>query len=173
MVSPIRPFSTSDTPPLFTYSGDPADSDRDQVRFTVQDVDPGMPLLSDPEYDWLISQWLPRYDSLIYVASIAAATISRKFVGIVNVSADGVSVDTSNLSDRYKALAQSLREEYQAAQISGVEIDIANIMVGTGIDYSIRPLRFAVGLHDNARAGMQDFGGWLGGIEEYWAGSPW
>ena len=173
MTGTIRPLGPGDAAPTFSYSGDPSSSPLDQVRFTVQDTDPSMPLLTDAEYSWLIAQWMPRYDSLTYVASIAAATISRKFVGIVDVSGDGVSVGTANLSDRYRALAEQLRAEYIASQITGAEIDISNLMVGQDVDYSIKPLRFAVGLHDNIEAGMQDFGGWLGGIETYWAGSPW
>lgn len=143
----------------FTYSGDPTSSPRDQLRFTLQDTDSGLQLLQDEELDFLISEWLPRYDSLTYVAAIAAATISRKFVGIVSVSADGVSVNTADLAQRYRDLAEQLRDEYKAAQIGG-EIDITNLLVGYGPDPSIRPLRFAVGLHDNVEAGQQDYGGW-------------
>lgn len=39
------------------------------------------------------------------------------------------------------------------------QVDLTNIMVGTGYDRSIRPLRFAWGLHDNPWAGNQDYGG--------------
>jgi hypothetical protein len=143
----------------WTYSGNPADSDRDQLRFILQDTDPGFPLLQDEELDFLIVQWMERYDSLTYVASIAAAVISRKFTGIVAVSVDGVSVNTADLAQRYRDQATALLGEYKAAQIGG-EVDIANLMIGSTPDPSIRPLRFGVGLHDNPEAGSQDYGGW-------------
>lgn len=139
--------------------GDPASTDVDIVRFTVQDVgDDGVWLLSDQEYQFLIDTWLPIYDSLTYVAAVAAATIARKFTGIVSVSADGVQVNVSDLAQRYRDLAQDLRLQH-ADQTIGGEVDITNVLVGYGPDPSIKPLRFGVGLHDNPEAGLQDYGG--------------
>jgi len=143
----------------WTYSGDPSSSQRDELRFLVQDTDQGFPLLQDEELDYLITTWLERYDSLTYVAAVAAASISRKFAGIVSVSADGVSVNTADLAQRYRDLAEGLRDEYKAAQVGG-QVDISNLMVGQSPDYSIKPLRFGVGLMDNPEVGLQDFGGW-------------
>jgi hypothetical protein len=142
----------------YTYAGAPFETDTDQIRFNVQDVDTGFWLLSDQEYQWLIDTWMPRYDSLTYVSSVAAGVIARKFAGIVSVSADGVSVNTSDLADRYTKMAQELRDEHKAAQIGG-EVDISNVLVGSGYDPAIKPLRFGIGLHDNPQAGVQDFGG--------------
>lgn len=138
----------------FTYSGDPATSDLDAVRFTVQDVNVAFPLLTDEEYSFLIDKWMPRYSSLTFVAAVAAATISRKFVGLVSVSADGVSVNTSELAQRYRDLAVALREEYKLEAIGG-EIDLTNAQPG----------RFRMGLHDNLQAGLQDFGDF--GLDTY------
>lgn len=138
----------------FTYSGDPAESDLDQVRFTVQDTNASFPLLTDEEYDFLVAEWMPRYSSLTFVAAVAAANISRKFVGLVSVSADGVSVNTSELAQRYRDLAMALREEYKLEAIGG-EIDLTNAQPG----------RFRMGLHDNLEAGLQDFGDF--GLDSY------
>jgi len=144
----------------FSYSGDPTSSDLDQVRFLVQDTDPAIPLLSNEEINFLVGKWFPLYDSLTYVAAVAAASISRRFVGIVNVTADGVSVDAEALVQRYKDLSADLRAEYRRENQVGAEVPMENVMVGTEPDPSIRPLRFGVGLHDNWMAGQQDFGGW-------------
>lgn len=138
----------------FTYSGDPAASNLDAVRFALQDVNEAFPLLTNEEHQFLIDQWLPRYDSLIFVAAVAAATISRKFVGLVSVSADGVSINTSELAQRYRDLAVSLRQEYKLAAIGG-EIDLTNTQPG----------RFRMGLHDSIEAGLQDFGDF--GLEDF------
>lgn len=157
---------------MFSYSGDPANSDVDELRFLIQDTDPGLPLLSDEELEFLVERWLPRYDSLTYVAAVAAAAISRKFTGIVTVSADGVSINTADLTSKYRDMAVSLRAEYVAGQIGG-EIDISNIMVGSVPDYSIKPLAFGIGLHDNPEAGQQDFGAWLYDPFVDASGNPW
>lgn len=141
----------------WSYSGDPSTTERDEVRFYLQDTDAGFPLLTNEEIDWLIDEWMPKYDSLIYVASVGAATVSRKFAGMVAVSADGVSVQTGDLAQRYRDLAIELRDQYKAGQIGG-EVDIDNLLIGHGPDPNIRPLRFGVGLHDNPEAGLQDFG---------------
>ena len=149
-----------------TYSGAPFETQVDEVRFLVQDTDPdalGFWLLTDQELQYLVDTWLPRYDSLTYVAAVAAGVIARKFVGIVSVSADGVSVNTADLADRYRQLAAQLRNEYKAGQI-GEGPNIENLLVGSGYDPSIRPLRFGVGLHDNYEAGNQDYGGVHGDI---------
>lgn len=144
----------------YVYSGAPFAADVDELRFLLQDVgDDNLWLLSDQELQFLIDAWMPRYDSLTFVAAVAAATISRKFAGIVSVSADGVSVNTADLSQRYRDLAVALREEYKLAQVGG-EIDIENLLIGYSADRSIKPLRFGVGLMDNPEAGLQDYGSW-------------
>lgn len=145
----------------YSYSGDPSNSQKDEVRFVLQDTDPGLQLLTDEEIDFLIEKWLPRYDSLTYVAAIAAATIARKFVGVVDINADGVSVNAAELMNRYTELAKQLRAEYVAAQIGG-EVDLSSIMIGQTPDPRIKPLAFGIGLHDNPEAGLQDFGSWVG-----------
>ena len=131
----------------FSYSGDPASSPVDQLRFTTQDTDPAFPLLNDEELAWLADQWLPAYGSLTFVASVAAATIARKFTGVVSVSADGVSVNTSELAERYTKMAAGLRAEYKAEAV-----DVAAHWNDE------QPRRFRVGLHDNIEAAGQDYG---------------
>lgn len=144
----------------WTYSvADLATSPRDELRFIIQDTEPTLPLLQDEELDYLLTKWLERFDSVTFVAAVAAEVVARKFTSIVTVSADGVSVNTADLSQRYRDMAANLREEYKSSMI-GAEIDIGNILVNSHRDYSIRPLRFGVGLHDNMAAGLQDFGGW-------------
>jgi hypothetical protein len=142
----------------WSYSGDPTTTSRDELRFILQDTDINLPLLQNEELDYLIGAWLPRYDSLTYVAAVSAAVIARKFAGVVNINADGVSVDVSNVSDRYTAISAQLRQEYREAQEAG-NLDISNIMVGHQWDWDIDPLTFGKKMHDNPEAGQQDFGG--------------
>lgn len=140
-----------------TYSGDPTTTLLDEVRFLVQDVgEGGLWLLTDLEYQYLMDTWLPRYDAITYVAAMAAETIAGRFAGAVSISADGVSVNVADLSDRYRALAAQLRMQYDAGQMGAA--DIASILVDYEPDASIAPLDFGVGMHDNPSAGRQAYG---------------
>lgn len=141
----------------FTYSGDPADSESDEVRFYLSDTE-APAFLTDEEIQFLLDRWLPVYDSPIMVAAMAAEAISSKFIGETSITADGVSVDVSGLADRFQALAARLRVMYQEHGLGG-EVDISNVMVGTSWDPRIRALMFGIGLHDNLEAGQQEYGG--------------
>lgn len=143
----------------WTYSEDPTSSDLDEVRALIQDTDSSFPLLQDEEIEWLLGKWSAVYDSNEMVAAVAAAVVSRKFAGLVSVSADGVEVDVSGLSDRYTQMAADLREEYATLQATG-EVDLTNMLADFNPDPDIIPLSFARGMHDNPAAGLQDFGGW-------------
>lgn len=148
----------SDAP--WTYSGDPTTSQLDEVRFLVQDTDPELKLLSNPEISYLLGFWMPIYCSTYFVAHIAARRISAKFTGVVTVNADGVAVNVSDLSERYDTLAARLRAEYVESSVGG-EIDLSGLMMGATNEPGVLPLSFAKGLFDNPEAGQQDYGGEL------------
>lgn len=154
----------SNPPGDWTYSGDPSTSDLDTVRFYLRDTNPKVRLLGDAELQFLIDEWMPRYDSLIYVASVAADAIANAFAGTVSISADGVQVDVSGISTAYAAVAARMRAMHKDAQIGG-EVDITNLMWGQYVDPSIDPLQFRIGLDDNPEAGRQNYGqqspGWF------------
>lgn len=141
----------------WTYTA-PDASDKDTVRFWLQDTDPALRLLSDAEITYLINTWKPKYDSLVYVAAKAAEVISVKFAGVVTVSADGVTVNTADLQERYNLVARRLYQAHKDIQVGG-EIDISNLLWGSHRDHGIDPLVFGMGLHDNREAGRQDYGG--------------
>src|SRR3954470_16249227 len=94
--------------------GDPLSGDVDVVRLYLQDTDPDVRLLSDMELQYLIDTWMPVTDSIIDVAAQAAEMVATKFAGVVSVSADGVTVNTADLADRYAARAISLRATAKA-----------------------------------------------------------
>ena len=142
----------------FTYSGDPALSARDAVRFYSQDTDVNDPFLSDEEIDFLISSWEHLTDSPVYIAAVACDNIAAKFTREISYGADGVSVNASELQTKYQNLAASLREAYKAYSITGGP-DVGGVLVGEVYDASIKPLTFAKGMHDNIAAGQQDYGG--------------
>jgi len=80
----------------FTYTGDPAGSNRDKVRFLVQDTVNTGHLLEDEEIAWLISEWADVYDAAAHAADILAA----KFAGQADYSK---SVGDLSLSETHSA----------------------------------------------------------------------
>lgn len=151
-----------------TYSGDPNESMLDEMRFKLQDVgEGGLWLLTDVEYQYLLDKWLPRFDSPIGVASVAADTIAARFAGAVSITADGVSVNVGDLSGRYRELAAQLRTEYSSSQLGEANID--SILADFQPDPSIAPLDFGRGMHDNPEAGRQAYGSYAYGAN----GSEW
>lgn len=136
----------------WSYSGDPASSDRDAVRFLVGDVDTTVQLLTDEEIDFLLATQMPLRGSTTWVAAEAAAVLSTRSAPDVNVSGDGVDVSIGDLQARWTAVAAELRARYQAEQaFSGVLPDVDDT----------RHKQFAVGMGDNAWAGSQDQEPWI------------
>jgi len=139
----------------WSYSGNPADSDRDAVRFYIGDIDPNLQLLQDEDIDFLLKKWLPVYGSDLMVAAGAAEMVANHFAREVSVSADGVSVSSSELQQKYNDLASNLRDMYKIEQIG---TPIIPGLWEFQWDPSLPPLRFGIGFTDNYLAGRQDYG---------------
>lgn len=154
----------------WNYSGDPADSDLDAVRFHIQDTDPDDPLMSDEEIEFLIDKWKPVYDSLLYTAAICAETLASKFAREVNVSGDGTSVGVEALQSKYEQLAVSLRDQHKEYAGVGGAPKVGGTLFNDYFDASIKPLSFGKGMNDNPEAGNQDYGGMRAAPNEYF---PW
>lgn len=146
----------------WNYSGDPSSSVLDEVRFLAQDTDPEFPILLDTEVNYLINKWTDLRGASSYIAAAAAALIARKLTALVNVSADGVDVGLEDLAERYRQVAQDLRNEYVEEMETGDIEDASSLMLLDEYDPTIRPLNFRVGMHDNPEAGRQDYGSNLG-----------
>lgn len=142
----------------FTYSGSPSTGGKDTVRFYLQDLDSNDPLLSDEEIQFIVDTWYPSWGSYVYCAAIAADIISAKFAREISYSADGVSIGAQELQTKYETLASNLRDVYKNELIVGGP-DVGGIMWGEQYDPSLMPLSFWRGMHDNNRAGQQDYGG--------------
>lgn len=142
----------------WTYSGDPSESDLDEVRFLVGDTDSTDQLLSDEVIEYLIAKWTPVYDSNIMVAAMAAESIAAKFTREISYSADGVSVGVNELQTKYDNLAASLRDQYKQHDIGGGP-SVSGVMWAEYPDPTVRPTIFSIGITDNPKAGEQDSGG--------------
>lgn len=138
-----------------TYSGDPATSDLDEVRFYLSDDGPTNWYLTDEEIYFLIDRYMPSYGSLLGVAAMGAEVIAGSMADQVSVSADGVSVSTGELQQRFNDLATSLRDQMHSQVL---DLPVTNVPTSVTYDPSIDALVFGVGFHDNPAAGLQDMG---------------
>jgi hypothetical protein len=139
----------------WSYSGDPADSPLDEVRFLVMDTDTLDQLISDEEIEYIIATWAPVYGSPLMYASMVAESIAAKFAREVSYSADGVSVGVEQLQDKYDRLASSLRDQYKQYDVGGGP-DVFGVMYSDQPDGTVKPTMWSLGMHDNARAGNQE-----------------
>lgn len=146
------------------YSGDPATSPIDEVRFWAQDTGTP-PLLSDPEITYLINYYVVDFPdgeaSPLLVAALAADRIAAKYVGFVSISADGVNYSGDQLQQRWSTLARNLRESEKALRIAGAGPYVGGILQGEYPPIGVEPPEFGVGMHDNPEAADQS-GGWTG-----------
>jgi len=153
----------------WSYSGNPASSTLDTVRFYINDTDETQPLLSNEDIQFLLDLWMPIYKSPLLTSAVAAEVVAGKFARQVSVSADGVSVSVSELQEKYNDLAYNLREMYKLEEI-GTPV-LPGIIYDPVWDPTIKPTRFGIGFTDNYLAGRQDYGnydpdgypnGWVG-----------
>lgn len=91
----------------FTYGGDPANSDRDAVRFLVGDTLRERPLLDDKEVDYAIAQ----KKNLYMAASALACHLSARFSRYTSITVGSVSKDLSKLADAFSKKAKELKSE--------------------------------------------------------------
>jgi hypothetical protein len=88
----------------WTYSGDPAASVKDQVRFLVGDTDGADQLLSDEEILWLVSEF-----GNPYLAAAQAAEAIYSGGKLVDKKIGDLEIKASMRADQFMKLAKSLR----------------------------------------------------------------
>lgn len=159
----------------WSYTGDPTSSRRDELRFWLSDTDESLPLLSDIECDYILDRYYDATGSIVYTASVAAEILAGKFATEVSISADGVSVSTSELQERFDKLAASLRD--QAKSIGGVDDPgivgpVLTAIWSVASNPAVPPLMFGTGMNDNYEAGRQDYGDYSPGEGGYVIGEP-
>lgn len=145
-----------------TYSyAAPGVSDKDTIRFLLQDTDPhdaGEWQVTDEEVDWAYETWYPLYNSHSYVAAILADTIAARYAREASYSADGVSISLGPVGEQYRMLAASLREQHKSSLVGGAP-DVGGMAPDEQLEPGTKPFAFGKGIHDNLEAGPQEFGG--------------
>lgn len=116
----------------WTYSGDPRDSDRDAVRFLVQDTNENDQKVSDEEIAWMLSN-----SANIYLAAAdIAVTISAVYGSKAKKSIGSLSIEYSQQREAYEALSERLR----ALGKSSSRLALTNVFAG-GISKSDKELQ--------------------------------
>lgn len=141
----------------WSYSGDPSESEVDEIRFLIGDTDTSDQLIQDEEIQFLYDQWYPVHGTTFYVASIACETIAAKLAREISYSADGVSVSLSELQAKFKAQAETLRQQHKDLLVGGAP-DVGGISAYGEPDMGLAPFIFGTGMGDNLEAGRQDYG---------------
>lgn len=140
----------------FTYDA-PGESDKDTVRFLIQDTNSSEALMTDEEIDYLVDTWKDRYGSLEYVASVAANTLAARYAREASYSADGVSINLAQQAQQFRDLAASLREQAKNALVGGLP-DVGGVSPYEGLTPGVKQFSFGTGMHDDPEAGPQDYG---------------
>lgn len=141
---------------MWTYSGDPSSSDKDEVRFLVGDTDTADQLASDEEINYALATWLPVYGTKFWVAAAVAEQIAGKFARETSYSADGVSINLGELQQKFNERAVQLRAAHHSLLVGGTP-DVGGISPYE-LDPLTKPLDFGTGMHDNPEAGSQAYG---------------
>jgi hypothetical protein len=99
----------------WTYSGNPADSQRDEVRFMLGDTDETEPIMQDEEIDYLIAEYGTNRDLLMYQAFTRTATL---FARDIKRSLGPQSEDPTERLRFFKEQASSYKSKLAVAGIS-------------------------------------------------------
>lgn len=150
----------------WSYGGDPAGSDVDEIRFLIGDTDSSRQLMQDEEIQYWLSQLETVYDSPLEVAAFCCDTLAVKFAKEVAQSGDGVNVAAEQLQQKMEEAADRLRTQRGMLQGAG-----AGPYIGSNdAETSANELQgwAKIGQHDNPRAGSQDLSdlGWWDGRPE-------
>lgn len=94
----------------WTYDS-PQASDKDTVRFLVQDTNTNEQLASDEEIEWALAE----HGNIVRAAAAEVAeAIGRHFARQATITDAGFRVDYSKRAEMYFAIAKDLRQRFQA-----------------------------------------------------------
>jgi hypothetical protein len=132
----------------WSYSGDPATSARDLVRYLVADTLEDEPLVQDAEIDYQLSV----YSDPRLAAAATAESLSRLFARQANTRTPELSVDFAERAKQYKTLAYQLRQD--SAELGAVPyaggISVADKCAQEAVTDRVAPA-FVTALHDLTR----------------------
>lgn len=132
----------------WTYSGNPGNSDLDQVRFLVGDTISTEPLLDDREVLFAISSKTNLHMAGSMLADHLAARFSRK----ADYTVGPVSKSMSKLAESYRRLAADLRRDATAGALPSFPATKVAEKEALQQDDTLTKSHFAIGMFDNPDA---------------------
>lgn len=139
----------------FTYDA-PGVSDKDTVRFLLQDTNSAEALLTDEEIAYFVDTYAEDW-SLSYVAAILADTIAARYAREASFSADGVSINLAQQAQQFRELAANLRSQHKNLLVGGIP-DVGGVSPYEGLIPGTKNFSFGTGMHDDLAVGPQDYG---------------
>ena len=131
-------------------------SEKDEVRFLLQDTRPEEWLLSDPEIQYALDRHLESYGTVEWVAAYLADTLAARYARESTIAADGMNISLAQVAQQFRDLAAALREQHKSLLVGGP--DAGGISPYEERSPFIRNFSFGTGMHDDYAAGQQDFG---------------
>lgn len=116
--------------PIATYSGDPANSNRDYVRDLIGDTAVESPLFFDATLDNLLT----KFGNPLYAAAQACRSLAARYAGKVNKRVGDLSINYGDLSKSYTAMAA----EFKMQADLGASIYVGGISKADMSTYSRR-----------------------------------
>lgn len=89
----------------WSYSGDPSQSDKDAVRFLIQDTDENDQQMSDEEINWLLTE----NGSSRNTAVAACRVLAARYAGKVDKAVGDLRLSLSQKHQHYLALIKELK----------------------------------------------------------------
>lgn len=137
----------------WTYSGNPASSQLDAIRFVIGDTDTTDQLLSNEEITYMITT----YGDSRHAASESCRAIAAKFARLMNRSIGGLSADFSAKYRQYLELAESIEAGEELRPVSPFISGFTRSAKDAEELLDDRESTFSrKGIHDNPRANAVD-----------------
>lgn len=125
---------------MFSYSGDPSTSDRDEVRYLIQDTDSNDFYLDDAEIDYHINNESNNLQAAIEAAEQIAISLADK---ADSVDAQEVSAEFREQSERYWKVADKLKQRKDEDGSGLQNVGTADTL------FKENNAQFNIGIHDN------------------------
>jgi hypothetical protein len=133
----------------FTYTGDPAGSNRDKVRFLIQDTVASNALLQDEEIAYLLATWNNDvFDAAIAAAELISAQFARKTNYSRSIGDLSISESFASSAAEYRELANRLR--FQSDELNPPIANVNAQAIMSTADRKVETYKtdFYTGIHD-------------------------
>jgi hypothetical protein len=131
----------------FTYV-DPSSSDRDKVRFLIQDTDSTDVHLQDAEITYLLTTWVNVYDAAIAAAEIIAGQYAHKTNYSRSIGDLSISESYASSAAEFRSLADRLRGQKNDLYPPTVKVNSAALISTAERTQTVFNTDFRTGIHD-------------------------